>query len=316
MRGAGQLGGARVGRERRVEVAHRLEDLPDGVMRLGRLRRDGDGARGAFHRLVEPVEFLQRQRFRGEAAQMGRLEAQQHIERAQRIPIVAARGRDASEIDIGVGQSRIELERAPRHRLGAVEFALVRVAIGEVAVNFRKVGLQLDRGAPTLLRLRRHPKPLEGVGEIVEGLSVVGRQLQRPLEARAALLEFQRLLENDAEIVPRRGHVWLEHDRPPRGLLALRKQPAPAADFGEVAEIVGRRARRLAGLPDMGDREVQIAELDRHETHQITRVRVPRPNRQHLPARHFRLVDAPRPPGRAGALDCRGDVERGGETGI
>jgi hypothetical protein len=66
----------------------------------------------------------------------------------------------------------------------------------------------------------------------------------------------------------------------------------------------------------MGGREVQIAELERHQTHQIARVRVPWPNREHLAARHFRLVDAPRPPGRAGALDGRGYVERGGEVGI
>ena len=52
-------------------------------------------------------------------------EGEQRVERPQRVGVAMARGRDGGEIDIGVGEPRIELDRAPRHGLGAVVLALV-----------------------------------------------------------------------------------------------------------------------------------------------------------------------------------------------
>ena len=96
------------------------------------------------------------------------------------------------------------------------------------------------------------------------------------------------------------------------GRFAFGEQPLLAAHFGEVAEIDGRRARRLAGLPHMGDREVEIAVRIGHQPEEIGRVRLARPDRQHLPARHLGFVRPALRPGGAGALDGRCDVDRRG----
>ena len=88
---------------------------------------------------------------------------------------------------------------------------------------------------------------------------VVGLERKRPLEAEPALVELQHLLQDDAEIVPGGGEIGRERDRPPPGLFALGEEPALAAHFGEVAEIDGRRARRLARLTQMSDGQVEVA---------------------------------------------------------
>ena len=83
-----QRGGAIVGRERRLELAHRLTDLTDGVVRLRAFRRREGCALRRVQRLVQPVELLQRQRPRGERARMPRREGEQ----ARRAPAERQRG--------------------------------------------------------------------------------------------------------------------------------------------------------------------------------------------------------------------------------
>jgi hypothetical protein len=194
LRRAGKDGGAVISRERRFELAHGLKNLADRVVRFGGFRRGGRRALGPIHRLVEPVEILQRQRFRGERARMRRRKGDERVERAQCVGVAMTRGLDAGEIDVGVHEPWIELDRAPRHAFGAVEIALIEVEIGEIAVGLRVIGSQLERRSPAFLGLRRQPQPLEGVGEVVDRLGVVGLQRQRAFEARPAFVELERLL--------------------------------------------------------------------------------------------------------------------------
>src|SRR5262249_14415849 len=73
--------------------------------------------------------------------------------------------------------------------------------------------------------------------------------------------------------------------------------------LAEIAEINGGRTGRLAGLAQMGNRQVEIAEVIGHEAHEVARIRLPRPDRENLPAGHLRLVHMPRPPFGASVLD-------------
>ena len=112
LRRTGKAGGAFIGRQRRFELAHGLKHLADRVVRLRGLRRGERRALGPIHRLVEPVEILQGQRFRGERASMRRREGEQRVERAQGVGGAMTRGLHAGEIDIGVDEPRIEFDRA------------------------------------------------------------------------------------------------------------------------------------------------------------------------------------------------------------
>ena len=58
LRRAGQGGGAIVGRKRRLELAHRLTDLADRIVRLGAFGRGEGSALRRVERLVKPVELL------------------------------------------------------------------------------------------------------------------------------------------------------------------------------------------------------------------------------------------------------------------
>ena len=92
LRRAGQGGGAVVGRERRLELAHRLKDLADRVVRLGALGRRKRRALRRVERLVEPVELLQRQRPRRERARMPGREGEERVEHPQGVSVAVARG--------------------------------------------------------------------------------------------------------------------------------------------------------------------------------------------------------------------------------
>ena len=120
--GAGQGGGAVVGRERRLEVAHRLKDLAHRIVRLGALGRLERGALCRVERLVEPVERLQRQRPRRERPRMPGREGEKRVERPQRVSVLVARRLDCGEIDIGVGEARVQLQApcAPRPPRGHI----------------------------------------------------------------------------------------------------------------------------------------------------------------------------------------------------
>ncbi len=139
---------------------------------------------------------------------------------------------------------------------------------------------------------------------------------ERPFEAEPALVELQGLLQDDAEIVPAARRIGVERDRASPGLLGLDEQPLLAAHLGEVAEVDRRRPRRLAGLPHVGDGEVEIAERVRHQADKVGRIGLTGPDGEHLPARHFRFVRPARPPGRASALDGVGHVDRLIRTGF
>ena len=116
---------------------------------------------------------------------MPRREGEQRVEHLQSVSVAVARGLDGGEIDVGVGEARIELDRPARHGLGAVVFALVVEQIGKVAVGLGVVGLERERRVPALLRLRREAEALEGVGEIVERLGVVRARARAPARGRA-----------------------------------------------------------------------------------------------------------------------------------
>ena len=147
--------------------------------------------------------------------------------------------------------------------------------------------------------------------EIVERLRVVGLERKRALEAEPALVELQHLLQDDAEIVPGGGEVGRERDRPPPGLFALDEEPSLPAHLGEIAEIDCGRARRLTGLTQMSDGEVEVAVRVGHEPEELHCVRLARPDREHPPAGHLGLVRAAGAPRGAGALNRRGDIDRG-----
>ena len=68
------------------------------------------------------------------------------------------------------------------------------------------------------------------------------------------------------------GKLGRERHRATRRLFALVEQAALTAHFGEIAEIDGGRARRLASPANMLDREIEIAEVIGEQTHQIGRV--------------------------------------------
>ena len=97
---------------------------------------------------------------------------------------------DRGKIEIGVGEPRTELDRAPRHGLGAVVFALVVQKVGEVAVGLGVVGFEGERGAPALLRLGRAAEPLEGVAEVVERLRDCRLEGERAFEAERLSSSF------------------------------------------------------------------------------------------------------------------------------
>jgi hypothetical protein len=242
---------------------------------------------------------------------MRRREGNERVEHMQSVYMPVAYGVRGGEIDIGVGEARIELDRAARHALRSIVRTLVIEQIGKVAVGLGVIGPQRKRRAPALLRLGRKPEPFEGVGEVVERLRVVGVERQRPLEAKPALVELQHLLQDDAEIVPGGGEVGRERHRPPSRLFALGEQPLLAAHLGEVAEVDRRRARRSAGLAHMRDRKVEITERVGHEAQEIGRVRLARPHSQHLPAEHLRFVRPSRRPCHSGALNGLCDIGRG-----
>ena len=231
-------------------------NLAEGVVRLRIFRGGQHGAPSRIERLVEPVEFLQRQRSCRKRARVRRREGEERIENAQGLGVVMPRGLYRGEVDVSVGEARVPLDRPSRHGLGAVVFALIKSQVREVAVDLGVVGLKRERRVPALLRFRRMADALQGVAEIVERLRVVRRERERPFEAEPALVELQGLLQNDAEIVPAARSVGVKRDRAAPGLFGLDEQPLLAAHLGKVAEIDGGRPRRLAGLPHMGDGEV------------------------------------------------------------
>ena len=124
-------------------------------------------------------------------------------------------------------------------------------------------------------------------------MRIVGFERQRSLETGLALFEFQFFLQNNAQIVPGGGKLGRERHRAARGFFPLVEQAALTAHFGEIAEIDSGSARRLASPANMLNREIEIAEVIGEQTHQISRVHVPRPRRQHLLAMPFRVVRAP-----------------------
>jgi hypothetical protein len=78
---------------------------------------------------------------------------------------------------------------------------------------------------------------------------------------------------------------------------------------------MSRRARGLASLAQVGERQIEIGVMMGHQPHEIGRVRLAWPYRQHLPARHFGPVWVAGAPGVAGAFDCLGDIDSWGGFG-
>ena len=260
LRRTGQRGGAVISRERRLERAHGLKDLADGVMRFRAFRRREGCALRRVQGLVQPVQLLQRQRSSSERSRMRRRKGEQGVEHMQGVRMTVAYSVGGGEIDVGVGEARVELDRAARQGFGAVIFALIVEQIGQIAVGLGVVGLQRQRGVPALLRLRREAEALEGVGQVVERLGVIRLEHERALDAELALVELQHLLQDDAKVVPGRGKVGRERNRPPARLLTFGQQALLAAHFGEVAEVDRRRAWGSAGLTHVRDGEVEIAD--------------------------------------------------------
>ena len=116
---------------------------------------------------------------------MPRREGKKRVQHLQGLGVAMTRGRDCGEIDIGVGETRVEFDGASRHGLGAVVFALVQKQVREVAVGLRVVRFELKRCAPPLLRLRRQAEALQSVGEVVERLGVVRARARAPVRGRA-----------------------------------------------------------------------------------------------------------------------------------
>ena len=218
--------------------------------------------------------------------------------------------RASAEVDLAdVGEARVEVDRAARHLLGAAVLALIVEQIGQIAVGLGVVGLERQGGVPALLRFRSEAEALEGVGQVVERLGVIRLERERALDAEPALVEFQHLLQNDAEIVPGRGKMGRERNSASSRLLTFRQQAPLAAHLGEVTEVDRRRARGSAGLAHVRDGEVEIAVGVGHEAEEVGRVGLAGPGRQHLPAGHLRFVGATRGPSGAGALDGLFDAD-------
>ena len=78
-------------------------------------------------------------------------------------------------------------------------------------------------------------------------LGILRLQGQHLFQAKSALLEFSRFLQDDAEIIPGAWQRGVHRNRATRRRLAFRQQALLAAHLGEIADIDGRRARRLTG---------------------------------------------------------------------
>lgn len=85
-------------------------------MHVGGLGRGERGGRGGRQCFVEPIEVLQRLGPRGEAARMVRREGEQHVEPVLSLGMALARHLDLGEVEIGVGQLRMNGNRLPRRR--------------------------------------------------------------------------------------------------------------------------------------------------------------------------------------------------------
>ena len=109
---------------------------------------------------------------------------------------------------------------------------------------------------------------------------IVGLQRQHPFQAKPAFLEFSGFLQDDAEIVPGARQRAVHGHRAPRRRLAFGQQALLAAHLGEIADIHGRRPRRLARFAQLADRQVQIAIGMRHQSEQMQRIGLARPNGQ------------------------------------
>ena len=308
-RGAGQRRGAVVGGQRWFEPAERLEHLAQRIMRLGVFRRRRHRELRGIQRRRQLVELLQHQRLRRQPTGMHRGEGQQGIQPAQGVAMALPRGFDAGQVDVGVGQLRVELDRPAAVLRGLVVVAPVVQQVGQVAVRLGVVRLERQGLHPILLRLVQQAQALAGVAQVVVRLGVVRLQRQHALQAEPAFIQPARLLEDDAEVVPGASLVRGHRHSAAGGLLAVRHQAALAAHLRQVAEIHRRGARRLAGLAQMRDGQVEVAVSVRHDPEQVHGVRLARPDREHLLARHLRLVGLPRLPMRPGAAEGLADVE-------
>ncbi len=196
---------------------------------------------------------------------MRRRKGDERLEHMQGVGWPMARGVDRGEVDIGVGEARLEFDRPQRRSLRAIIFALVEQQVREVAVHLGVVRRERKRLRPALFGVGRAPEALQRIAEVVQRLRVVRFEFERPLEAEPALVELQRLLQNDAEIVPCRREARRSRDRPPPGVFGFGEQALLAAHLGQVAEVDRRGARRLAGAPHLHDGEIEVAIRVGHE---------------------------------------------------
>ena len=108
-----------------------------------------------------------------------------------------------------------------------------------------------------------------------------GLQDHHPFQAIEAGFQLAALLQDDAQIIPCRRQLGVQRHGALSGLFSFRQPTFLAAHFSQVAEINRRRARRLAGLAQMRDSQIQIAVGVRHHPQQLQSIGLARPCRQH-----------------------------------
>jgi hypothetical protein len=130
LRRAGKGSSALISCERRIEFAHGLKNLADRVVRRGRFRRGDRRALGPIHRLVEPIEILQRQRFRGERTRMRRRKGEKRM-----LIVWASFGSNASarsKLDRLSSSLSASCKMMPRLFQAAARFGWSAMASGEI----------------------------------------------------------------------------------------------------------------------------------------------------------------------------------------
>ena len=100
-------------------------------------------------------------------------------------------------------------------------------------------------------------------------LGRLGPEADQTLERHTAVFEFTRFLLHDAQIVPGRRKIRIERHRAATGVLTVGEQPLLPAHFSQIAVKGRRRARRLARLAQMGDRQIQISVRMRHQAQKM-----------------------------------------------
>ena len=319
------FGGDSGQRNRFLELVQRLVLQPQGlahlrehVVRLGVVRRERYGAARRLHGLIQMIQLLERARAGGQATGMQWRKGRQRVQPAQGFLGAQPGQLDAREIQIGVRELRIDIDRAARRDGRRLAVALVVEQTREIAVTLGILGTQCDGPLVVNACAFEVVQAFVGVAEIVVCFGRLRGERQHALERDAAVFELAGLLLEDAEVVPGRRQLRIERHGMQRRLLTLAEQAFLTAHLREIAVIRGRRPRRLAGLAQMRDREIQIAVRVSHEPEQMQRVGLTRPDREHALAPLFRLIGLSRIPMRMGfgkgLLNVQGRYRSGGRV--